>query len=146
MSNAKQRKLATKPKTKKKKPKTERCGLPKPTERRRLFIDPSLIDVNAELPESVLVHRGTLHLLRTLPEVEAAKILGHIIMAAAHDGSIPESKNEKKVRTAHKRVCEVEAEGPPDYDNEAVSRMYRRDRKTLGLSRPDGRPPKTGQK
>jgi hypothetical protein len=117
--------------------------------RRRLFVDPSLIDVNVPLPDAVLVVRETQHLLRTLPEAEAAKLLGSIILAAAHDGAIPESPEERRKRIAHERVCKVEENGPhhgPLHEDETEARRDRRDRKELGLDpRPTGRPRKTGQ-
>jgi hypothetical protein len=117
-----------------------------PERRRRLRIDPSFIDlVNAPVSdEEVCVTRETLSLLRTLPFEEAGRLLGHIIMAAEHDGAIPESAPEKKILRVHKRIIKAEVEGPPKHDNHSAARQYRRDRETLGLdARPTGAPRKT---
>jgi hypothetical protein len=114
--------------------------------RRRLFVDTSVIDVKLPVPDAVLVHHETLHQLRTLPWVDAAKLLSQIILAAEHDGAIPESREEKRIRTAHERVCKAE-ENPSEHKDDTASRRYRRDRKTLGFDpRPIGVPRRNGQK
>jgi hypothetical protein len=112
---------------------------------RRLRIDPSFIDlVNVPASnEEVWVTRETLGLLRTLPFEEAGKLLGNIIMAAAHDGAIPESPQEKRTRRAHERACKTEAKveaGEPLEYGTSEATNYQRDLKTLGASRPVGRP------
>jgi hypothetical protein len=107
--------------------------------RRRLRIDPSFIDVNARVSDEVWVTRETLSLLRTLPFEEAGKLLGNIITAAEHDGAIPEGPKEKRTRRAHERACKVEAGEPPEYGTSEATN-YQRDLKTLGASRPVGRP------
>ena len=117
--------------------------------RRSLFVDQSLIDVTLPVPDAMLVYHETLHQLRTLPWDDAAKLLSQIILAAEHDGAIKPSVTEKRIVRAHRRVIENE-DAPPHHEDEPAAREYRRDRLTLGMPRPDGRPEgrrsKTGQK
>ena len=117
--------------------------------RRRLFVDPNLIDVTLSVPDAVLVYHETLHKLRTLPWDDAAKLLSQIILAAEREGAIKLSVTEKRIVRAHRRVIKNE-DDPPHHDDEPAAKQYQRDRKTLGVSRPVGRPKerrsKTGQK
>ena len=99
--------------------------------RRSLFVDQNLIDLTLPVPDTVLVYHETLHLLRTLPWDDAAKLLSQIILAAERDGAIKPSVTEKRILRAQRRVIEKEAK-PPRHDN-PNARKYRRDRETLGL-------------
>ena len=116
----------------------------KPVTECRFGIDPCLIDATLPVPDSMFVCHQTLHQLRTLPWNDAARLLSQIILAAEHAGTITPSTNEKRMVRALERLPDT----PPHHDNEPAARQYRRDLRTLRLSRPAGRPTgsKTGQK